>query len=186
MLYFKTIEYTGEPPKIVLPNGLYRNPLVASGDIPVTDLNVFEFFACYKFCNPGNKHNLPQIELASNGITEQTTFIGESVNIYNFLDAMRANSRDAKAKVFKIFFSDCGEHLSVIVSDDGEGLSLDQKFRDALFTYGNTTRFDRVGCSLAWGKVQLQRITGDIKYKGVGVDGKGASFEMSFLKKMPM
>ena len=185
MQYFDKIKYIGDHPKVILLDGLHLNTLVAS-DIPVTDLKVWEFFGNYKFCNPGRRHGLPRIELKFEEITKQTTFIGESVIIYNLLDEMRANSQDARATVFRIEVSECDEQLSVVISDDGEGMSPNQEVRDGLFGFGNTTRSNGLGCALALGKVQLQKIAGDIKYKGVGIDGKGASFEMSFLKKMPM
>jgi hypothetical protein len=44
MHYLSKITYIGDPAKVVMPDGLYLDTLVAS-DIPVTDLNVFEFFS---------------------------------------------------------------------------------------------------------------------------------------------
>jgi hypothetical protein len=184
MQYLDKIDYIGDPVKAVMPGGYYLNTLVAS-DIPVTDLKVWEFFGYYKFYNPGSRHRFPLIELKFNGVTEQETFIGESIIIYNLLDEMRANSKDAKATLFRIEVSDCGENLTVVISDDGEGVSSHQEACGGLFGFGNTTRSNGLGCALAVGKVQLQKIAGDIKYKGAGIGGKGASFEMSFLKKMP-
>jgi hypothetical protein len=184
MHYLSKITYIGDPAKVVMPDGLYLDTLVAS-DIPVTDLNVFEFFGNYKFCNPGSRHGLPRIELEFDEVTGRATFIGESVIIYNLLDEMRTNSYDAKAKLFRIEVIDTGERVRVVVSDDGEGLSSDRQVRERLFQFGNSTRPDGLGCALALGKTQLQKIAADMKYKGIGIDGKGASFEMSFLKKMP-
>lgn len=185
MQHLNKIEYIGDPVKAVMPDGCYLWTLIAS-DIPVTDLKVWEFFGNYKFCNPGSRHGLPRIELKFNEITEQTTFIGESVIIYNLLDEMRVNSSDAKATVFRIEVFDTGERISVVVSDDGEGIPH-QEVRDKLFKTAVSTRPSGAGLALCFnGKPQLKKMAGDIKYKGVGIDDKGASFEMSFLKKMPM
>ncbi len=184
MQYLEKIEYTGDPSKVIMPGGFYLWTLIAP-DIPVTDLKVWEFFGSYRFYNPGSRHGLPRIELKFNEITEHTTFIGESVIIYNLLDEMRLNSSDAKATVFRIEVFDTGERILVVVSDDGEGIKH-QEVKDKLFNTDVSTRPSGAGLAL-WlnGRPQLQKMGAEINYKGTGIDGKGASFEMSFLKKMP-
>jgi C4-dicarboxylate-specific signal transduction histidine kinase len=98
---------------------------------------------------------------------------------------MLVNSFDAMASVFRIDVSKCGEKMVLVVSDDGKGIPPHQEVHEGLFGFGNTTRSDGLGCALALGRAQLQKIASEIRYKGVGVDGKGASFELLFLKRMP-
>jgi sensor histidine kinase regulating citrate/malate metabolism len=183
MRYFEKIEYAGDPVKAVMPDGSYIWTLAAS-DIPVTALNAFLFFGYYKFCNPGSRHGLPKIELELD-VPQGTTFIGETVIIYNLLDEMRVNSKQANAAVFKIKISDSDERVLITISDDGEGIN-NQEVIKSLFIANVTTRPSNAGLALLFnGKPQLGKMGADINYTGVGVDGKGASFEMSFLKKMP-
>lgn len=181
--YLDKIEYIGDPVKAIMPDGGYLWTLIAN-DIPVTSLEVFRFLGIYRFENPNNGHRSPRIQFKLN-VEKESTFIGESVIIYNLLDEMRINSSDANATVFKIEVSDAGERISMVVSDDGEGIQR-QEVKDNLFNASVSTRPAGAGLALWFnGRPQLQKMGADIKYKGVGIDGKGASFELTFLKRIP-
>ena len=122
MQFFEKIEYIGNPPKAIMPNGLYCWTLIDC-NVPVTNLHVGEFFGTYLFLNPSQKYGLPRIMLDIND-TKDATFIGEGVIIYNLLDVMRVNSFDAGDYTFKIKAADYGERICVIISDDGKGISI--------------------------------------------------------------
>ncbi len=183
MQYMDTIKYIGSPVKAVMPDGHYLWTLI-NEDIPVTSLEVFRFLGIYRYENPSDGNRSPRIQIKLN-VEKEATFIGESVIIYNLLDEMRENSLDAKATVFRIEVSDAGERISMVVSDDGKGIQH-QEVKDKLFNTMISTKPAKAGLALWFnGRPQLQKMGADIKYKGVGIDGKGASFELTFLKRIP-
>jgi C4-dicarboxylate-specific signal transduction histidine kinase len=110
-------------------------------------------------------------------------FIGEEIIFLTILGEMFGNSKDAGSTIFKIEVAETDNRIVFSVSDDGSGIpeSLQRKIIHDV----HTSRSNGLGVGLFLGHKMIQKIGGTISYKGKGVDGKGACFEISFFKEMP-
>lgn len=99
-------------------------------------------------------------------------------------DNLISNSKKACAKRIGLSFSNLDEGLSVIFSDDGEGVDLEVFTPDTLFIEGSTNKRGGSGIGLHTIKYTLEnRLNGNINFLGNGVNGfKGASFCLIFRK----
>lgn len=182
MFYQDVIEYAGNPVKAVIPGG-YLNTIIAN-DVPVTHQMVAEVLGLFRMMIGEDRFLRSRLTMKfkTNNLTT-SRFIGEQCIIFDILATMFDNSIDAEASVFHIEITQTDERIIITVSDDGEGLpsSMDGKFLEP----GVSTKSDGLGCNLFYSRVMMQKIGGNFAYKGKGLDGKGASFELTFLKEMP-
>lgn len=183
MFFLSEIKHEGEPPKVLLPDGSYCLTTVAH-DVPVTYLIVAMILGKFRM-TIGENHflrNSLQMEFKANGFNE-ARFIGEEIIFFTVLGEMFGNSTDAGSSVFQIEVTETENKVIFTISDDGDGVpeSIKEGFLFDVFT----SKSNGLGCGLFLARNMMQKIGGDLSYKGKGIDGKGACFEMSFLKEMP-
>lgn len=181
MFYQENIEYTGDPVKAVCGNRFIWTEI--ANDIPVTRLQAGIFLAKFRFFYKPDTYTANiDIVLTYNSKFE-STFIGESVILYELLGLMFKNSIEAGASIFSIEVLEKDSSLVFKISDDGSGVHPESEHK--LFKEGVTTKAKAAGFSLLHIVNQVRKIGGTVTYAGEGINKKGASFEISLLKDMP-
>lgn len=183
MFYQEVIEYGGEPVKAILPDGVYCLTTIAN-DVPVTHQMVAEVLGLFRMIvgEDRSRRNCMTMKFKTNDLNT-TQFIGEQLIIFDILGTMFDNSNDAEASVFHIETTQTDERIVITVSDDGKGIppSVEEKVLRSVVT----TKSNGLACNLFLASKMMQKIGGTLAYKGKGLDGKGACFELTFLKEMP-
>jgi hypothetical protein len=113
-----------------------------------------------------------------NDTTEYSTNF-KPIEISIMLDNLVSNAKKAGANSMSVRFKDINKKLVVQFADNGKG--IDSKITPKIFERGfTTTRGSGVG--LHYVKTMIEKMGGDVKYLGNGVDnlGKGACFEVTF------
>ena len=184
MHYVEKLTYIGDPPKAVV-GGIFIWTLLTK-DVPVTRIRIVEmlgaFYHAYKLEERVKQSGIRLLFSNTNPFA-YSYFIGEQVIILETLSAMLWNSIDAKATRFEMRLEEKEGRLCLIVSDDGEGVhpSVESKItREPLTTKANGT-----SATLYCACGQMEKIGATLSYAGKGLYGKGASFRMEFLQKMP-
>ena len=183
MHFVSSIKYAGRfPVKVDRGGGWYLNTFIAD-DVPVTNIEALRFLGFYRAEWQLSSHlGDVDIKLNFHG-TERATFIGEQVLIMDLLDEMVKNSIDAGATVIQIEVVDEGERLKFVISDDGKGIPA--SMAELVLRTDFTTKATSTGFALYYAALRIKKICGEVEYLGAGIDDKGASFAMSFLKEMP-
>jgi hypothetical protein len=172
------IQYTGEPPKVILPNGGYLFTLVAS-EVPVTNLFVAEMLGLFSWnaiikysVGRGTLHFLPNT-------LQVATFIGEREIIFDALIKMLLNSLNAGATRFVVEVLESETNVFFDIKDNGDGIGelIEAGFMENhdLGMYLIVAQLEKIGAVLTYeGKAKLS-----------GANSPGAKFRISFLKEVP-
>ncbi len=104
------------------------------------------------------------------------------LDISIILDNLISNSRKAGAKLMQISFGiGLNSLLHIIISDDGFGLPFEfQRNTENIFKIGITNKSGGSGIGLhTLREILHENLHGDIKYSGIGLSNKGATFTIT-------
>lgn len=185
MYYQEKISYAGEPLKAIVGDGVYVYTPFAD-DVPVTRIQIAELLGAFSFgfkLDRWARESGIRLAFRSPRPLPGISIIGEQVIILETWGILLENSIEARAKRFEFEIRETDEHICLIVSDDGEGVhpSVEGK----ILVEMATTKNDGFGWSLLLASRQLPKIGAGLEYRGAGLDGRGASFALTFLREMP-
>jgi hypothetical protein len=190
MYYMEQMLYAGEPPKVVLPGGVYLNTPVAE-DVPVTHLMMATLLGQFRLIVRETQHQDAfrgkcALKFVPNGLQTEK-IIGEQVIIFDSLWAMFCNSSDAGATKFVMEVTADDKNMTLLISDDGDGLH--PEIEVFIFKRTGTSKGNGYGVGLFLALHCLKKIGATLTYEGKanlpGAEKPGAKFKITFLKEMP-
>ncbi|MDA8596902.1 hypothetical protein N9L26_01050 [Candidatus Pacebacteria bacterium] len=182
MHFVPKITYPADGTNIFIGEDHYLNQRLAE-DVPVTELRLKEVIMdfLYSVYN-GPLRDAIRIQL-SGGVSEDLTFLGERVLILDLLMHMLQNSKEAGASIFDLTVEHDEQELRLVVCDDGSGIDTSHLVDGV--PAGYTKKALGWGWSLHDAAINITKIGASALYNGAGIDGGGARFVISFLRRMP-